>query len=109
MSPHYWVEFPAKKVALFSVVTVAIVGFWTTMPPDVQKELFHFRGRFIGNPPFVMFVTWLGGWFVLLFVRAEDVHVTAPVDIQAWCRVVGAVLVLVSGLIAGFYSLSLFI
>ena len=109
MSPHYWLEFRVKKVAVFIAAVGLIVAFWWIMRAEIQEELFRYRGRRIANLPFLMFLTWLTGWFLILFVRAEDLQIAAPADIQAWCRAVGVLLILASLLIAGFFSLALFV
>jgi hypothetical protein len=109
MSPRYWLEFRVKKVALFLAALGLIVAFWWIMPAEVQQELFRYRGRRIANLPFLMFLAWLSGWFLILFVRAEDLQVMNPSDIQSWCRAAGALLILASLLIAGFFSMALLV
>ena|SRR5579871_6619851 len=110
MLPRYWIEFrDAKKIALFVLAVVAIVLFWSALPADLQKELFAQHGRRVANLPRLMFISWVGGWFIFLFVRGEDLHVTAPVNIQRWCRVVGGLMIAGSLLIAGFFSIAFFV
>jgi hypothetical protein len=107
--PHYWIEFRnAKKIALFLLAIVAIALFWSVLPTDIQKELFMRRGRLVANFPQLMFAGWIGGWFIFLFVRGEDLQVSAPVDVQGWCRVVGGLMIAGSLLIAGFFSIAFF-
>jgi hypothetical protein len=110
MLPRYWIEFRgAKKIALFALALLAIALFWFALPADIQKELFVRHGRRVVSLPLLMFMCWVGGWFIFLFVRGEDLHVTAPVDVQRWCRVVGGLMIAGSLLIAGFFSIAFFV
>lgn len=41
--------------------------------------------------PIAVAVVWQAGWFVLLFIRVEDLNVAMPWDYQLICRWIGAV------------------
>jgi hypothetical protein len=110
MLPRYWIEFlDAKKIALFVLAIVAIALFWSALPADIKKELFAWHGRRVVSLPLLMFFGWVGGWFIFLFVRGEDLHVSAPVDVQSRCRMVGGLMIAGSLLIAGFFSIAFFV
>ena len=66
----------------------------------------HGRPRRTLNLPVLMFASWIGGWFLLLFVRGEDLHVLAPFDYQALIRVLAVALICVAVAITGFFALS---
>ncbi|MCF3650679.1 hypothetical protein, partial [Synoicihabitans lomoniglobus] len=102
MSPHYWIDVRSKRrLLVFTVATALIVGFWSVLPEEIRASLSHARGRWITNLPFFMFFGWIGGWFILLFVRGEDLHITAPFDFQGFTRLVAGALILASLASAG--------
>jgi len=109
MIPHYWIEVGAKKIAVFALAVVFIATFWSILPSELRAEMGRHHPRGIANLPFMMFVGWLGGWFMLLFVRAEDLHVTAPIDIQGLVRLIAGAMIVGALAIAGFFSIAFII
>ena len=51
-----------------------------------------------------MFSSWFGGWFITLFVKAEDLHVLAPVGLQSWCRILGFAMITLGLCLAAFFA-----
>jgi hypothetical protein len=106
MSPRYWVEFRStKRITLFAVTIVLIAIFWSALPADLKAAAFRGRRRVftLGE---LMFIGWIGGWFLLLFVRGEDLHQNAPFDFQALSRVIALAMIVASLAIAAFFSLA---
>ena len=93
-------------MALFAFAIVLIVAFWSALPAELRVELSRRYSRMTANLPFYMFVGWLGGWFMILFVRGEDLHVTAPADIQGFIRVIAGAMIAGALVIAGFLSIA---
>lgn len=107
MSPHYWIEIRSvKKIGLFVLAVVSIAIFWSLLPAEIKEAAFRRNRRGVASLPVMMFIGWVGGWFLLLFVRGEDLHVTAPFDFQALSRVIAVAMICASLAIAGFFSLS---
>lgn len=52
---------------------------------------------------------WIGGWFLMLFVRAEDLHLMAPFDFQGLNRVIAGLMIIGAILIAGFLAIGFFV
>jgi hypothetical protein len=113
MNARYWVEFRgSKKVALFVVAIVALAAFWQTTVQPVLDDLLRTHGslsisraaRRVASSSIVMCVTWIAGWFLALFVRAEDQHVVAPFDFQAVVRLIGGFFVMCALAIAAFFA-----
>jgi hypothetical protein len=110
MSPHYWIEVRSmKKMAVFVAAVIAVAIFWSVLPTEIKEESLRRSSRGVANLPVVMFIGWIGGWFLLLFVRAEDLHITAPFDFQGMTRITAVAMIGVSLLIGGFFSLSFFV
>ena len=109
MSPHFWIEIRSvKKITLFVVAVVLIAVFWFVLPAEIKEVAFRRYRRGVASLPVMMFIGWVGGWFLLLFVRGEDLHVTAPFDFQALSHVIAVAMICASLVIAGFLSLSFF-
>lgn len=109
MLKRFWLEFPPSRIALFVAAAIALGIFWSLLPPEIRQELFADHGRRVGNPPRLMFGCWLTGWFLVLFVRAEDLNILAPIQVQAWCRIGGALLIGAALLIATFFAQAFFL
>jgi hypothetical protein len=106
MSPRYWIEIRnPKKIALFAVAIVVIAIFWSVLPQDIKSAASRHYRRGVSLAE-LMFTGWVGGWFLLLFVRGEDLHITAPFNFQALTRVIAVAMICASLAIAGFFSLS---
>lgn len=105
MTPHYWIDMRSvTRVAVFVIAVGLIITFWIALPAEVKSLALRPQRRGVLSLPAMMFVGWLGGWFLLLFVRAEDLHVITPFNYQALNRVI-AVLLIASALgVAGFLS-----
>lgn len=100
MYPHYWLEFRPKKVALFVAVVVLILWLWFILPPETTQYIpGRFKRRFIPLSVY-MVIAWTAGWFMLLFVRVQDMKLTAPFPYQDWNRVIACSLILASLAIA---------
>lgn len=109
MSPHYWIEFRGRrKIALFVVMAALLAAFCFILPPEIRSMAFH-SPRHITSLGGWMTIGWLGGWFLMLFVRAEDLHLMAPFDFQGLNRVIAGLMIFGALLIAGFLSTALFI
>lgn len=99
MKSHWWLEFksPARLVVFVVVVALAI-ALCRQLPP----ELFAYKRRAGFNPVALMFLTWLAGWFGLLFVKMEDLSMLNPFNYQAALRVLSVVLIAGSLFFAAF-------
>ena len=106
MAANYWVSFKdARRIGTFVVAVLAICLFWSLLPADVR----HMMGRrYVGRRSGLaayMFIAWIGGWFTLLFVRAEDRNIVTPYDYKSLCKVVGLLMIVGATFIAGVYVL----
>jgi hypothetical protein len=109
MSPHYWIEFRSvKKIALFVCLVGLVAIFWFVLPADAKEVVMRPRRRGIWSLPAMMTVGWIAGWFLLCFVRAEDLHVAAPFNFEALNRVIALALIGAAIAIGGFLSVSFF-
>jgi len=110
MSPHYWIEFRGvRKIALFGLMVVLLAIFWSLLPAELRAAAWRRHHRGVPQLPALMFAGWVGGWFLLLFVRGEDLHVMAPFDFQALVRVIALALIAAALAIVGFFSLAFFV
>lgn len=100
MKPHFWLEFPKRKVVLFSAVVAAVLVVWLFLPTEVVDEISFRRTRKI-------LTGWLGGWFTLLFVRVEDLNIQAPANIQSMVRWIAICAIIFSVLFGGFTLISI--
>lgn len=109
MSARHWLEFGSvNEVALFAIIFLAIIVFWALLPTEVKDVALGSsrrfgRARWLSLPAF-MFVGWIGGWFLLLFVRVEDLHVMAPFDYQKLYRLIAVMLILAALAAAAFFA-----
>lgn len=109
MSPHYWIEFRGrKKIALFAAAVILFLGFCLILPAEVRSMAFQGPRRITSLGAWMSF-GWVGGWFLRLFVRAEDLHLSAPFDFQGLSRVIAALMICMALLIAGFLSTAFFV
>ena len=107
MSAHYWIEARAKRVAVFAAIVVLLALFWFNLPAEVKGGLGGF-GRRVPSLRGLMFLGWIGGWFVLLFVRAEDLNIVSPFDYQGLTRIIAGLMIAGALVIGGFFSLAFF-
>jgi len=110
MKAHYWIEFRGVKQAVIFICALALLAiFWGVLPDNITRMTSRrLYGRHIVIPV-VMIIAWIGGWFTLLFVRAEDLHITAPFDYQLLCRVIGLSMIFSSIVCAGIFALPMFL
>jgi len=109
MKAHYWIEFRgAKQVVLFICAIVLIAVFWGMLPDEITRMTSRRSYRRHNFVPVLMFMGWIGGWFTLLFVRAEDLHITAPFDYQLLCRGIALSMIFSSIVFAGIFVLPMF-
>ena len=57
-----------------------------------------YRGRGMGGPSdFVMltFIGWVGGWFLALFVKAEDLNFMTAYPYQSLCRTIAGAMIVI--------------
>lgn len=89
MKPHFWTDFRSiKRVMLFLFCVAVLVLFCIQLPSAA------FVPRRRGLPlSWLTSACWLGGWFVILFLRVEDLHVRLPFDFQPFYRFVGGLMV----------------
>ena len=107
MSPHFWIEFRgARKIAVFLAAIILVALFWWTLPDELRKMALHRAPRRAANLPALMAAAWIGGWFILLFLRGEDLQVLAPFNYQTLIRVIAVALLSAAVAIAGFFSVS---
>jgi hypothetical protein len=106
MRANYWIVFkgPAKIVA-FAALSIPIVWFCAQLPPEAWEGG---RRRRFSSLPLVMVISWIVGWFMVWFVKAEDTHVLAPFDFQGLTRVIGAFLIVLGFGIAVLFYLTFF-
>lgn len=72
MKPHCWIEWRRPvKLVVFAAAVVAIALYWAFVARGISPGP---RIRYGGPGHFIMlmFVGWVGGWFLALFVRAVD-------------------------------------
>lgn len=97
---HLWLRRPSWPTAiLFTVAVAVLILFCTTSLDRAYAELVEPSYRSIDEIlSFLGLLTggWVGGWFIVLFVDAESLKVTAPVDYRAWCVLAGAALIAAS-------------
>ena len=93
-------------MAVFVAAIALLAFFWMSLPSEIKDMAFRPGRPRLFRLPVVMFGGWIAGWFLLLFVRAEDLHVRSPFDYEALKRVVAAVLILIAAAIAVFYAFS---
>jgi hypothetical protein len=104
MVPNFWLDFKSTRAVLaFSLLTLAFVSFWFCLPAEV-RHLYsgYIQGRMSGLPQY-MFIGWIGGWFTVLFVRAEDQNIVTPFAYQSLCKIIGVLMILAASAMAGFY------
>jgi hypothetical protein len=110
MSPRYWIEFRSPaRIALFAAAIALIAIFWSVLPDEVKAIAFSRVPRRVPSLPRMMFTGWVGGWFLLLFVRGEDLHVMAPFDFQGLARVIAVAMICGALAIVGFFSIAFFV
>jgi hypothetical protein len=98
MKLRWWIEISGKKKLLvFALVILAIAVFCTYLP----AEAWRVRRRQLIPFPITMSLAWIAGWFLLFFVRAEDLHILAPFDYQGATRVLGILLIASGAVSAG--------
>lgn len=108
MTPRYWIEFRGtKKVGLFVAMVALLWLFLAKLPGDISDAPLHSsRGPRLMS---TMVMLWVGGWFLALFVRAEDLDLTTNFDYQTLNRIIGGFMILLALGIAGFFSISFFV
>lgn len=107
MKPHCWIEWrKPRRIAVFVAALVAIAFFWSHVVTGL-RDAGAFVGRRGGLSNFVgiMFIGWVGGWFLLLFVRAEDLSFTSY-PYQSACRAIGGLMILAGVASAAFLTLA---
>jgi hypothetical protein len=103
--PHYWIEFrDKKKIALFIAAMVLLGLFWFVLPADLKAVAFSGRRRVFRLGEMIV-VGWIGGWFLLLFVRGEDLRLSAPFDYQSLTRGIGVLMILTSVVLGVIFPL----
>jgi hypothetical protein len=104
MRPHCWIDWRRpKRIAVFAAAVILISIFWSYVAANIQTG--NIRGRFVGGPSrfaMYMFVGWVGGWFLGLFVKAEDLNSTTSYPFQSLCHTIAALMVLV-GMLSGAF------
>lgn len=88
------------NLALFGAILVAVGLFASTLPEAAKRALFH-PSRIASNLPLDAMAAWVAGWFTLLFVKAEDLPVDAPVDVQGVTRFIAWLAILGSAVVGG--------
>jgi hypothetical protein len=107
MRARYWLDFrETTKVVAFAALTIAIVWFCAALPAEAWKTSRGIRGGGFPPLPLVMLISWIAGWFLVLFVKAEDTRVLAPFDFQTLTRLTGAGLIMVGFCIGVLFCLA---
>jgi hypothetical protein len=104
MNWHWWIEIKSPlRVGLFlaAVALLAIVAW--SLPPEAWYPVGYRRRMF--TPAAAMCCFWLTGWFVLLFVRAEDLNVLHAFNYQKILRSLGVIAILL-GFLAGVFTVA---
>jgi hypothetical protein len=99
MNPRYWLELRgAFKWMIFVGALSLLAVYWSSLPGELREVMFK-KQRGLGSLPVLMICGWCGGWFTLLFVRAQDLNVVSPFPFDQLNRVLAGMLIAASVLI----------
>ena len=102
MQPHFWIDWKRPvRVVIFVAALVAIACYWSYLAHTIVGGIrvpHGGPGEFIQ----IMFIGWVGGWFLALFVRAEDLNLITSYPYESACRAIGGLMIL-AGIGAGAF------
>ena len=97
----WWIEFRGRKILLFAAFFVLLMLFLWVLPPEAWRNRGFGRRGFIPFPV-TLSILWLGGWFLALFLQAQDPYVTYGFDYGRLYRA-GGIAAAALGLCGGIF------
>ena len=97
MKPHIWTELKGPRpLIIFGCAVIAVILFWTFLVPGgFGRMLMTRRGP---TALLIWHAGWFGGWFTLLFVRVQDLHLMTDYNYEAVRKLVGWLMIIGSAL-----------
>lgn len=105
---HFRIEFEPRALARFLAALAPLAITWFLLPEEtrhsVQRAILNRTGRILLVGPML----WTAGWFMLLFVKGEDLDLLVPSNLPALIKLVGGTIAAVGFVlgVASFASLN---